>query len=133
MSNRRVVLLVILFILVGLNVWSYMQMNFDRQLPDPVPIVTESFHKDGDDEAWIMKVEDDGTVWVQTVDDKTNIHFRPSSRHLSLFSEHINKIAGVTFECGKEPEEECDLSKPYKLYIKNVLVEALGVQKKTAN
>ena len=135
MTLRRKILLLILGILVVFNVWNFSQINLkwpslDRQLPDPIPVVTGSFHEDGDNESWIMKVENDGSVWVQMVDDKTNIHFRPSSWHWHLFSGHINQLAAVTFECGKEPEEECNLSEPFKLYVKNVQVELIEVKKK---
>ncbi|OGM96588.1 MAG: hypothetical protein A3B86_00700 [Candidatus Yanofskybacteria bacterium RIFCSPHIGHO2_02_FULL_38_22b] len=133
MSLKRQVLILILLVLVFINFLMLYRSDFDRQLPDPVPLVTESFHKDSNDESWILKVENDGSVWVQMVDDKTNIHFRPSPGHLHLFSEHINNIADVTFECGRKPEEECDLSKPYKLYVNNVQVELLEIRnKKTA-
>ena len=124
--------MLVIFILALINIRIFLEADLNRQLPDPPPIVNESFHKDGHNESWIMKVESDGSVWVQTVDDKTNIHFRPSPWHLNLFFNHISQLAAVTFKCDKEPDKECDLSKPYVLYIKNVQVELIEIKKKAA-
>lgn len=118
--------MLILLILVALNFWSFSQINFYKQLPDPPPAVTTSFHINGHEDAWIQEVREDGTVLVQIVDDKTNIFFKPAKKDLHRFR---RPIAAVTFECGKKPEEKCDLSEPYKLYINNVLVQLLEIKK----
>ena len=121
--------MLILVILAGYNYWNFLRFGSRRQLPDPVPPVTESFHKDGYDDSWILNV-DNGTVWVQLVDDKTLIHFQPLSRDFYLFEEAVGHIAPVTFECENKKAGQCDLAKPYKLYIKNVPVELLEIKKK---
>ncbi|MDP3792584.1 MAG: hypothetical protein Q8Q89_02540 [bacterium] len=130
MTVKRQLLLLVLMVLAFINFFRLFQSGLDHQLPDPVPIVPKSFHVNGHEDAWIQEIRDDGTVLVQTVDDKTNIHFRPLPRHLDRFSMSRNPIVAVTFECGKKPEEECNLSEPYTLYIKNVPVELLELKKK---
>ena len=130
MTLRRQLLLIVLFVLTVFNVLTCLRPKLNKSLPKPSPVATDvarSFHVNGHKDAWILGIKDE-TVFVQTVVDKTEIHFRPLPQHLHRFP--LGNIAAVTFECGRKPEEKCDLSKPYKLYVNNVQVELLEIRNK---
>lgn len=89
-------------------------------------LIETSFHKDGHENAWIKDIDQKQClVLVKTVDTKMRIVFRPTQNDLKSFNK--GWIAPVTFDCGQKPKEKCDLSRPYKLYVSNVLVEPIEV------
>ena len=83
-------------------------------------------HDNGYEDAWIKFVEND-MVQIQTESTKTVIVFRPAPSNLKRF--RVGSIAPVTFVCVKEMDGECNLSRPYKLYVSSVLVEVIEIQK----
>lgn len=89
-------------------------------------LVDTSFHKDGYENAWIKNIDEkQGLVLVRTVEVQMRIVFRPTQNDLHNFNK--GWIAPVTFDCGQKSKEKCDLSKPYKLYVSNVLVEPIEI------
>jgi len=89
-------------------------------------LITTSFHKDGHENAWIKDVDrQQNLVLVRTVDTGIRIVFHTNPSDVKRFNE--GWITGVTFDCGQKPKEKCDLSKPYKLYVSNMLVEPIEI------
>ena len=84
-------------------------------------------HVKGYELAWIQFVEH-GLVQVHTVDTKIAIAFRPST-NLELSKYHVGWVTPVTFECNGKVGD-CDLSKPYKLYIGGTQVIPLQIEKR---
>ena len=66
-----------------------------------------------------------GLIMVKTLDTKMKIVFHPDRKDIARFNK--NWPAPVTFDCGQKSKAKCDLSKPYKLYISNVLVEPVEI------
>ena len=93
-----------------------------RHLPEPTNGVNKSYHDGGYENAWILDVDKNtGLVLVKTVDSKMSVTFKPTTTNLRKF--RIGSIAPVTFQCTKENKGKCDLNAPYKLFIRNALVE----------
>ena len=77
-----------------------------------------------------IEFKENGLVQVQTTETKTRIVFRPVANKLARYN--IGSITRVTFECGGKVSSNCDLFRPYKLYVSSVMVEPVEVVKKTA-
>ncbi len=140
MSRRRLVLLLLLAfttlfsafnILVYQNRYRY-QIEYQNPVvlapshfvDNPSSAPKETFHKNGYVDSWVLKVEDE-LVYVQFVDDKTIIEFRPPKGSIELFKNKINTITPVTFDCEVIVNHKCDLTYPYKLYVNNLSVELI--------
>lgn len=89
---------------------------------DAKPLVHEqqSFHAQGHEDAWILPVEN-GLFSVMVIDSRARIFFHPDAGDINKFK--VGYIAPVTFDCVKNKKDECDFSKPYRLYISNRLVK----------
>ena len=94
--------------------------------PMSINEVVVSYHEKGHENAWIKEIDrESGLVRIATIDSRMSIVFKPSVDKLENF--RVNWIAPVTFQCEKRKAGKCDLSKPYKLYVSNVLVEPVEV------
>jgi len=129
---RRLILIGVFVVLVIYNFSVFFGQQSKKGIEPPLvkneqPIKT-SFHENGYENAWIKEVNQKQLlIKVKTVDSKIEIYFRPEPEYMKRF--HENWIAPVTFDCGQKPNEECDPSKPYKLYVSNVLVEPVEVSR----
>lgn len=95
------------------------EISVGDNLPSP--------HDRGFENAWIQFIEN-GLVQVQTIETKIAIVFQPAT-NAELKKFHVGWIAPVTFECN-DKIGDCDLSRPYKLYIGRTLVIPLEIQKR---
>lgn len=100
------------------GIWSCRHAQDLRQKP-------AYFHDNGFENAWIQYNEN-GLVQVHLVGEKVSIVFRPPLDQIDKFS--IGYLAPVTFDCNKKSRVKCDLSKPFKLYASNLLVEVVEIK-----
>jgi len=130
MVIRRFFLFMLLIVLAIYNFDIFFGSKSNRGVEPPLrkneQSIEISFHKDGHENAWIKDVDrQQNLVLVRTIDTGVRIIFHPAKNEIRRFNK--GWITGVTFDCGQKPKEKCDLSKPYKLYVSNVLVEPVEV------
>ena len=83
-------------------------------------------HDIGYKNARVQYIENE-MVQVQIVGTKSAMVFRPDRNDLKRF--RVGWLAPVTFKCGKKFNEECDLLKPFELYVSRVRVELVEMGK----
>lgn len=128
MVIRRLFLFMVLVVLAVYNFNTFFgpKKGLEPPLRRNEQFVTASFHKDGHEDAWIKDVDrQQGFVLIGTVSTGTRIIFHTNPNDIKRFNK--GWVTGVTFDCGQKPKEKCDLSKPYKLYVSNVLVEPVEI------
>lgn len=139
METKHTAMFVFVFIGLLFLINAAASCTFRSELPVPPvndnksPVQEQqSFHAQGHEDAWILSVEN-GVVSAGVVDSKALIFFRPDAGDINKFREGY--IAPVTFDCVKDKKGECDLSKPFRLYVSNRLVkmEKIEFPKKTQN
>jgi len=119
-SRATLLTFFLLGLIVILSLYGLAGVNY--KLPDsvvsPAGLVAQSMHANGQDEAWILGVKDKN-VQARLVDSKAVIIFHPTTIDLSYFQGRTGWIAPVTFICGNATNKDCDLKKPFKLYVSN--------------
>ncbi len=131
MVVTRVLALLFIFV-AGFGVWSSCQHGQD--ISRAVEINPE-VHITGDINSRLMYV-DETTKEVQVLtfeDIKRDIVFEADDGFLYFLKEEKVKILPVAFICGKKRNLECDLTKPYVLYVATRKVKPLLVRKNAAS
>lgn len=78
--------------------------------------------------SFVQYVEN-GNVQVGTVSTRMKIVFHPPASELYRYK--VSYLAPVTFACNGKLSRDCDITRPYKLYVSTVLVELIEMKKMT--
>ena len=87
-------------------------------------------HDKVSENSWVIKVDHDNKlVMVETVETKMNIIFKAEDEFLDFLRGRRNWIVPVTFYCNGKPDKNCNLNKPYTLYVATRKVKPVSIGK----
>ncbi len=93
--------------------------------------IFQGIHDNVFENSWVMKIDSaKKQVTIQTVENKTDISFEASDEFIGFLSNHkLNTIVPVTFYCHGKPDRNCNLNKPYQLFVAMRRVTPISIQK----
>lgn len=134
--TRLLAILLVFVFCFGVWSWRYAKNLRETEVRE-METIKLTVHDRGYINSWLMFVDrEKKTAQVLTVEDvKRDIFFEAQDEFFDFLENECSscKILPVTFVCGDKINLECDLNKPYDLYVLNRKVRPVIVRKNPKN